>query len=375
LTLQENSSGELPPTKKPTQLDKLCSNLSSLLCDRNSSNSNSANSTGCNSTGSNSNSSSSSRTLSKSSIISSQHPPSASHTPVFAKYQQTSLAEDAVGLRDILVCAFLGGKPPWADSAALEQQSYNVHSSARASLLFPYFKQLIRASRTDDRLVHSGPRQFCDLQRSYRRETALRISPILLPPSYLSISIAHHFVPEQRRHHVSHPTRTSRLVSFPRINEFVLLQRNPPPPLYTHLSSTVERVSWAIARFQKEQKYWQLLTHKPEFALIPLSLPIESRPSTGLTLNLSSNNPFRNRAASPNSAGFPSPLDPSPRPASRNPFLDSNYTGNKSPDKMSFTTSAPPKPALNSNAADLFVRHRNLLPPRSQIPPFPALFI
>ncbi|KAI1379031.1 Pal1-domain-containing protein [Hypoxylon crocopeplum] len=48
--------------------------------------------------------------------------------------------------------------------------------------------------------------------------------------------------------------------------------------------------------------------------------------STGLTLNLSSNNPFRNRAASPNSFSPPhSPFDdplPLPRPTSRNPFLD-----------------------------------------------------
>ncbi|KAK4168667.1 Pal1 cell morphology protein-domain-containing protein [Cladorrhinum sp. PSN259] len=45
--------------------------------------------------------------------------------------------------------------------------------------------------------------------------------------------------------------------------------------------------------------------------------------SAGLNLNLPSNNPFRNRAASP---GLPSPSspfdDPPPRPTSRNPFLD-----------------------------------------------------
>ncbi|KAI1636010.1 Pal1 cell morphology protein-domain-containing protein [Biscogniauxia mediterranea] len=52
--------------------------------------------------------------------------------------------------------------------------------------------------------------------------------------------------------------------------------------------------------------------------------------SPGLTLNLSSNNPFRNRAASPSSFSPPprSPFDdPPPRPTSNNPFLDpsSNY--------------------------------------------------
>ncbi|KAH6633564.1 Pal1 cell morphology protein-domain-containing protein [Boeremia exigua] len=53
------------------------------------------------------------------------------------------------------------------------------------------------------------------------------------------------------------------------------------------------------------------------------SMP-ERRPSPGLSLNLSSNNPFRNRASSP---GFPSPANQSDRsssasrPMSRNPFL------------------------------------------------------
>ncbi|EHA46219.1 hypothetical protein MGG_02779 [Pyricularia oryzae 70-15] len=47
--------------------------------------------------------------------------------------------------------------------------------------------------------------------------------------------------------------------------------------------------------------------------------------SAGLSLNLSSNNPFRNRAASPNNLpqSPASPFDdPPPRPVSRNPFLD-----------------------------------------------------
>ncbi|KAI1457323.1 Pal1-domain-containing protein [Annulohypoxylon moriforme] len=68
-----------------------------------------------------------------------------------------------------------------------------------------------------------------------------------------------------------------------------------------------------------------------------------STQSAGLTLNLSSNNPFRNRAASPNSLTSPphSPFDdppPPPRPTSRNPFLDpSNQPSTarvSSPDKM-----------------------------------------
>ncbi|KAL7621550.1 hypothetical protein AAE478_008875 [Parahypoxylon ruwenzoriense] len=50
-----------------------------------------------------------------------------------------------------------------------------------------------------------------------------------------------------------------------------------------------------------------------------------STQSAGLTLNLSSNNPFRNRASSPGGISTPprSPFDdPPPRPTSRNPFLD-----------------------------------------------------
>ncbi|KAK0628583.1 Pal1 cell morphology protein-domain-containing protein [Bombardia bombarda] len=50
----------------------------------------------------------------------------------------------------------------------------------------------------------------------------------------------------------------------------------------------------------------------------------DQQSSAGLTLNLSSNNPFRNRGAvSPGLQSPPSPFDdPSPRPISRNPFLD-----------------------------------------------------
>ncbi|KFH46198.1 hypothetical protein ACRE_029680 [Hapsidospora chrysogenum ATCC 11550] len=53
--------------------------------------------------------------------------------------------------------------------------------------------------------------------------------------------------------------------------------------------------------------------------------------STGLTLNLSSNNPFRNRATSPSS-----PFDDPPaRPVSRNPFLDQPPPPLRSPGGMS----------------------------------------
>ncbi|GJN67538.1 hypothetical protein PLICBS_001564 [Purpureocillium lilacinum] len=63
--------------------------------------------------------------------------------------------------------------------------------------------------------------------------------------------------------------------------------------------------------------------------------------SAGLSINLSSNNPFRNRAASPSSieAAFASPAspfdDPPRRPLSRNPFLDQAQPPLKSPGAMS----------------------------------------
>lgn len=84
----------------------------------------------------------------------------------------------------------------------------------------------------------------------------------------------------------------------------------------------------------------------------------DARPSTAHNLSLSSNNPFRNRAASPNSQGQLSPLEPPPRPVSRNPFLDASADTRPrrlSPDKMSFSQNS--KPGLTGSAAELFVRH------------------
>ncbi|RDL41078.1 Uncharacterized protein BP5553_01057 [Venustampulla echinocandica] len=91
----------------------------------------------------------------------------------------------------------------------------------------------------------------------------------------------------------------------------------------------------------------------------PEQTDVGRRPSVGLTLNLSSNNPFRNRAASPALSTSPlSPFAPPPRPVSRNPFLDASPTNIPpvvgSPDKMSPRTTTAPKPALTGNAAELF---------------------
>ncbi|KAK7972841.1 hypothetical protein PG988_006975 [Apiospora saccharicola] len=91
--------------------------------------------------------------------------------------------------------------------------------------------------------------------------------------------------------------------------------------------------------------------------------------SPGLTLNLSSNNPFRRGAPSPNggpSSFSPPPPrspfdDPPPRPVSRNPFLDPNSNNNittqfpidrvKSPDSMASTrdTKSPSAEELFDN--------------------------
>lgn len=119
----------------------------------------------------------------------------------------------------------------------------------------------------------------------------------------------------------------------------------------------------------------------------------EARLSPGLTINLSSNNPFRNRAASPASLNsLPSPQSPrfdvnhsggnvssntnngnnpatSPRAFSRNPFLDVIDNGERSPPANPSGFPMPPSmPSPNGassqptstatgNAAELFVRH------------------
>ena len=105
---------------------------------------------------------------------------------------------------------------------------------------------------------------------------------------------------------------------------------------------------------------------------------IDSRgaPSPGLTVNLSSNNPFRNRAVSPANS-LPSPVTstfnniPSTapeRPISRNPFLDQPQLDRRdvatvqlrqtSPERDTYTMAArssPKKPALTGHAVELFV--------------------
>ncbi|KAL2144493.1 hypothetical protein VTI28DRAFT_8998 [Corynascus sepedonium] len=72
--------------------------------------------------------------------------------------------------------------------------------------------------------------------------------------------------------------------------------------------------------------------------------------AAGLSLNLSSNNPFRNRAVSPTSPASPFD-DPPPRPLSRNPFLDPALTSRSSLQNLrssSETMSFDKRPSLTA---------------------------
>ncbi|KAJ9294509.1 hypothetical protein DTO271G3_6777 [Paecilomyces variotii] len=83
-------------------------------------------------------------------------------------------------------------------------------------------------------------------------------------------------------------------------------------------------------------------------SLAPLSAP-ERQPSPQLNLNLSSNNPFRNRAVSP-SATSPNSTG---RPVSTNPFLDeADLSSFQSAPSASMSSTA--KPSLMGNTAELF---------------------
>ncbi|KAK3394059.1 Pal1 cell morphology protein-domain-containing protein [Podospora didyma] len=94
--------------------------------------------------------------------------------------------------------------------------------------------------------------------------------------------------------------------------------------------------------------------------------------SAGLTLNLSSNNPFRNRAASPALSPKPaSPFDdPPPRPVSRNPFLDPSIATQKSvpnirvaAEKMStFEKKSPSSPTAEEIFGSLTLDDRQAAP-------------
>ncbi|KAF2264904.1 Pal1-domain-containing protein [Lojkania enalia] len=115
------------------------------------------------------------------------------------------------------------------------------------------------------------------------------------------------------------------------------------------------------------------------------SMP-ERRPSPGLTLNLSSNNPFRNRAASPAtpSPGLHTPTSTGSRPMSRNPFLSTfeaefnKEAANTNLIDMSATMKESPKKATFGNTAEeLFQRAPTLLDkntPMERFKQFTSLF-
>lgn len=102
-----------------------------------------------------------------------------------------------------------------------------------------------------------------------------------------------------------------------------------------------------------------------------LSTGLQNLPSPGLTTTLNSNNPFRNRAASPANSPVVSSFGNIPntapeRPTSRNPFLDRTEkkasamvrVRSASPDQESSAMNgsrSPTKPALTGHAVDLFV--------------------
>lgn len=86
----------------------------------------------------------------------------------------------------------------------------------------------------------------------------------------------------------------------------------------------------------------------------------------GLSLSLPSNNPFRNRTTSPVpvASGQLSPMEPPPRPLSRNPFLDDAGVVKESLLQRLPSPSSNPAP-LTGSAAELFVRFPLLPIPRS----------
>ncbi|EEH04762.1 conserved hypothetical protein [Histoplasma capsulatum G186AR] len=91
-------------------------------------------------------------------------------------------------------------------------------------------------------------------------------------------------------------------------------------------------------------------------SLAPISVP-DRQPSPGLTVNLGSNNPFRNRASSASFASTTGPPLRQQRPVSRNPFLDDSESqasllasaGNMSPEKL--PSADPPS---TGHVAELF---------------------
>lgn len=138
----------------------------------------------------------------------------------------------------------------------------------------------------------------------------------------------------------------------------------------------LHNLNFALICFMYARKHAPPHQHKhgcapPNFGLSRglanlLDPPAEAQNSPNLTATLPSNNPFRNRAASPASyhslpspqiATFNLPGHAVEKPASRNPFLD------QIPQTMPATRGrmSPTKPAFSGNTAELFVCHSLVL--------------
>ncbi|PGH18085.1 hypothetical protein AJ79_00713 [Helicocarpus griseus UAMH5409] len=153
---------------------------------------------------------------------------------------------------------------------------------------------------------------------------------------------------------LSYPSPTLTLIPINNINQSSLY-------LLCVVQSTV------ASRFRSSDSYparpiWRnLILQSVNLSKISLtsfhqSFELDRQPSPRLTVNLGSNNPFRNRASSPSVASPTSPLS-RPRPVSTNPFLDDSEAfaplsapaGSMSPQKAS-----PAEPQFTGHTAELF---------------------
>ena len=148
-----------------------------------------------------------------------------------------------------------------------------------------------------------------------------------------------------------------------------------------HFATTNQRSTSPCFKSLHDKKMHRLKRSPKQSSLRPSANPQVStsdsrrEASPGLTANFSSNNPFRNRAASPLPSPVTTTFDNIPstapeRPISRNPFLDQIQPEGKdtttlqlrqiSPERELYTMagrSPPKKPALTGNAVELFVSY------------------
>lgn len=160
--------------------------------------------------------------------------------------------------------------------------------------------------------------------------------------------------------------------------QFTIVAQSSTP---NHFATTNQRSTSPCFKSLPDKKMHRLKRSPKQTTLRPSANPqvstTDSRreASPGLTANFSSNNPFRNRAASPLPSPVTTTFDNIPstapeRPVSRNPFLDQIQPEGKdtttlqlrqiSPDRELYTMagrSPPKKPALTGHAVELFVSY------------------